>query len=390
MHQSTTCLPASWARIALATFALTILAACDVRETGQVPTSTSSLPATPPTRTTVPFEATLQADKATAMAGFEGAMATAGTEPTPEVWPTLPPNPTYDPNRSPRGFVSCEPRSIDQVLIENCWVEEINGVRVGVRAGALMTDPEQGALQIRDEVYLTPTRSGRARLVQADGLVLTVGTANGDFFSFDVAMLQWGAPQPTATPRPLEDYPQGMIACANSPTIFLAGNCWALLLGDRYYQLSAGANQDEPLQGYLIVTCQNIQPGGTGCERRRYDTPSQVGRVEIVQANGAVLILQAENNELFAFDLVRRNWVTPLATPTPVSATATPTATPTSTPSPTPVVTNAAVRPVLECVVDNGGGAYTAYFGYKNDNTGEVPVPVGPNNRFSPAPQDRS
>jgi len=61
-----------------------------------------------------------------------------------------------------------------------------------------------------------------------------------------------------------------------------------------------------------------------------------------------------------------------------------------STPSPTPVVTNAAVRPVLECVVDNGGGAYTAYFGYKNDNTGEVTVPVGPNNRFSPAPQDRS
>jgi len=37
-----------------------------------------------------------------------------------------------------------------------------------------------------------------------------------------------------------------------------------------------------------------------------------------------------------------------------------------------------------------GGGAYTAYFGYKNDNTGEVTVPVGPNNRFSPAPQDRS
>jgi len=37
-----------------------------------------------------------------------------------------------------------------------------------------------------------------------------------------------------------------------------------------------------------------------------------------------------------------------------------------------------------------GGGAYTAYFGYKNDNMGEVTVPVGPNNRFSPAPQDRS
>lgn len=47
------------------------------------------------------------------------------------------------------------------------------------------------------------------------------------------------------------------------------------------------------------------------------------------------------------------------------------------------------VRPILECVVDNGGGSYTARFGYLNGNDDVIEIPVGPNNKFSPAPQDR-
>ncbi len=355
MHQPTTRSPALWARVALATLILTLLAACGVRETGQEPAPTATLPPVSPTRTVVPFEATLQADKATAMAGFFNELATAEASvaqetqptviptitlsaqeatnealratnmarvandiatseamPTPEIWPTFI-IPTRAPDPGPFGFVQCEPLPIDQVLIENCWVEQINGVRVGVIAGILKTDSDQGALQVQDEVYLTPTRSGRARMVQADGLVLTVRTAGGDFFSFDVAIRQWGAPQPTATPRPLEDYPQGMVACEDPPTTFLPGNCWALLIGDRYYQLRAGAHQAEPLQGYLIMECQSIQPGGPMCERRRYNTPSQVGRVEIIAADGAVLTLRAEDGSFFGFDLQERLWITPPA-----------------------------------------------------------------------------
>jgi hypothetical protein len=48
-----------------------------------------------------------------------------------------------------------------------------------------------------------------------------------------------------------------------------------------------------------------------------------------------------------------------------------------------------AVRPVLECVVKNGSGTYTARFGYQNDNTAAVTIPVGPNNKFTPSPQNR-
>jgi hypothetical protein len=47
------------------------------------------------------------------------------------------------------------------------------------------------------------------------------------------------------------------------------------------------------------------------------------------------------------------------------------------------------VRPVLEYVTDNPDGTYTAWFGYDNLNATAVSIPVGPNNKFSPAPQDR-
>jgi hypothetical protein len=52
-------------------------------------------------------------------------------------------------------------------------------------------------------------------------------------------------------------------------------------------------------------------------------------------------------------------------------------------------VLNAAISPVLECVVANGDGSYTAWFGYNNRNTADVSVPVGSNNRFTPNPIDR-
>jgi len=45
-------------------------------------------------------------------------------------------------------------------------------------------------------------------------------------------------------------------------------------------------------------------------------------------------------------------------------------------------VTNAAVIPVLECVVNNGGGSYTARYGYQNQNTVNITIPVGDNNKF--------
>lgn len=86
------------------------------------------------------------------------------------------------------------------------------------------------------------------------------------------------------------------------------------------------------------------------------------------------------------------------ATPVPTHSetpahTATPIATSTHTPPPsTPTTTSTAalpVRPILECVIDNGNGTYTAHFGYKNENATAVPIPIGADNKFSPGAQDR-
>jgi hypothetical protein len=47
------------------------------------------------------------------------------------------------------------------------------------------------------------------------------------------------------------------------------------------------------------------------------------------------------------------------------------------------------VEPVLECVIPRLNNTYTAYFGYRNNTNETVTIPVGPNNRFRPAPADR-
>ena len=48
------------------------------------------------------------------------------------------------------------------------------------------------------------------------------------------------------------------------------------------------------------------------------------------------------------------------------------------------------ISPVLECVVANDDGSYTARFGYDYVGRGRTRIAVGPDNRFTPEPQDRS
>jgi hypothetical protein len=47
------------------------------------------------------------------------------------------------------------------------------------------------------------------------------------------------------------------------------------------------------------------------------------------------------------------------------------------------------VRPILECVVENGPGDFTAHFGYLSHNSVPVTIPIGADNKFTPSPQDR-
>jgi hypothetical protein len=56
---------------------------------------------------------------------------------------------------------------------------------------------------------------------------------------------------------------------------------------------------------------------------------------------------------------------------------------------PAKAVTNLAISPTLECVINRDGVTYSAVFGYFNRNDETINIPVGNNNRFTPAPIDR-
>lgn len=47
------------------------------------------------------------------------------------------------------------------------------------------------------------------------------------------------------------------------------------------------------------------------------------------------------------------------------------------------------VVPIIECVKRGSGNTFTARYGYLSPNLYDVVIPVGPNNRFTPAPEDR-
>ncbi len=49
----------------------------------------------------------------------------------------------------------------------------------------------------------------------------------------------------------------------------------------------------------------------------------------------------------------------------------------------------AKVSPVLESVIDNGDGTYTAIFGYNSTYTEDKEIAIGSTNKFTPVPEDR-
>jgi RHS repeat-associated protein len=49
----------------------------------------------------------------------------------------------------------------------------------------------------------------------------------------------------------------------------------------------------------------------------------------------------------------------------------------------------ASLRPIVECVVENGPGSFTAHFGYENGGPAAVRLAAGPANRLSPGPAER-
>ncbi|NOK67119.1 MAG: hypothetical protein GFH25_541188n388 [Chloroflexi bacterium AL-N10] len=50
---------------------------------------------------------------------------------------------------------------------------------------------------------------------------------------------------------------------------------------------------------------------------------------------------------------------------------------------------NVSVQPIVDCVVDNENGTFTAYFGFRNSANDAVNIAIGANNYVSPGPDDQ-
>jgi hypothetical protein len=100
-------------------------------------------------------------------------------------------------------------------------------------------------------------------------------------------------------------------------------NAWIAQLGDEDIVVYGGSRRDESTEGLVIVLQKNRRTGAaTGPDT--YDTPAKAGEVEIVDAVGERLTLQANDGTLFYFDVLTRQWVTPGPTPVPSSLPPTP------------------------------------------------------------------
>ena len=169
--------------------------------------------------------------------------------------------------------------------------------------------------------------------------------------------------------------------------------------------------ENTSIHGGLLVCTTNFTNPNLGSCDALYWRPEKEGRLKIIAVNRPHITVEAATGTRYGFNIDTRQWEAPQAVPPTALPTNTPTALPTNTPTalptstptalptatatalPTntsaPAVSNAAVRPVLECVRADANGQYTAFFGYKNDNTAAVTIAVGPNNRFAPNPQAR-
>lgn len=218
---------------------------------------------------------------------------------------------------------------------------------------------------------------------------------------------------PIKTPQPTPTFTTGIQACDFVDQSGLLGiwTCWHGIQGDQYQTVLTGAkprtmeNDTTAAGGIKVCTLLIVDRSG-GCSNV-YWLPVKAGKLIIVAVTWPHVVVEAANGTRYGFNAETLMWEEPQAVPPTNTPTALPTNTPTTLPTSTPTalptatatalptstalpaITNAAVRPVLECVRVETNGQYTAFFGYKNDNTAALTIAVGPNNRFSPNPQGR-
>ena len=263
----------------------------------------------------------------------------------------------------------------DPLQMRNCWHGFLDGEYSAVIAGYAAATPEPGQeargglyilTSINDTteytsspIYWTPTRAGAVQIIAVDGTRFTLRTYKGTLFVFDAATRQWvdpaSAPEPSIVPTPTLTRPQwdatkvaildgtehdrqtrvasstpfastpipltqvmpvttppmGLSGgCADPSSTIIFSNCWNGKRNDEYIFAAALVKKSDPTQGILRVYTTTVgisQFGPVGW----YTTPTRNGLIEIVDATNYQLTLRAEDNSIFTFDVLTRQWVMP-------------------------------------------------------------------------------
>ncbi len=146
---------------------------------------------------------------------------------------------------------------------------------------------------------------------------------------------------PTDTPQPTTDWPSPMptatffagmitdVGCATRPAYGAApqfNSCWRTLLGGQWYFVAAGWDDyDGPapslLQKSLLEVCPEPCRSRIGSDPAvLYRPPWNVGELRILTiTDGLVTVAPRDPTQraVFVFDIARRQWLPPAATPTP-------------------------------------------------------------------------
>jgi len=167
----------------------------------------------------------------------------------------------------PKGIFESEQAPIcKRYVVKNRWQSDRGGKHVQIYAGNLAADPSQGLVVVLTTSadlasrtvteHLTPRNAGPVRIVDASASHLTLVSALGSMWTFDIETLKFQDSLPPV------GWPSGTFALGEAR--FPAGqpfpanlldisNVWQGRIGSEYVRVFAGAYLGDPSQGVVLV-----------------------------------------------------------------------------------------------------------------------------------------
>jgi len=228
--------------------------------------------------------------------------------------------------------------------IINSWHKEINGKRIMVFSGALRDDTSggpastvQGIVEIMVQtadykvlpeeggMYPTPTHAGPVRIVDANGMQLTLVAQDGTGFFFNVASRKFVFPGPQGVVSRAAG--KGVIAETKTPSFsigeYVFENQWSEQLGNKRVAVWAGAKSQDTAQGVVAVVVTDSGKGGALLAKDIYLTPVKFGPVRVFDAQDGQITLASPDGGKFVFDVATRRFITWPEVPPEIGVTVT-------------------------------------------------------------------